>query len=92
MEIGSYFGRSGERVKSDETIEIESSDVRLQLTIQSRYKATGAVTGRKYIWQEAGSIVSVDKYDSTSLLEKRRSGSCCGGSTNSKPVFRVVDE
>lgn len=64
--------------------------VKLQLNIDARAHYTGQVTGVKYEWARAGSIVAVDAKDATALLEKRiKAQSCCSGSDN--PVFITVD-
>jgi hypothetical protein len=67
-----------------------NSSVKLQSLLDARVIYTGLVTGKRYEWNRAGSIVAVDAADAPSLLSKRiKSQSCCNGSDNA--VFQIVE-
>uniref|UniRef100_A0A6H1ZAN3 Uncharacterized protein n=1 Tax=viral metagenome TaxID=1070528 RepID=A0A6H1ZAN3_9ZZZZ len=55
--------------------------------LEARVKVSG-VSGREYIWQNAGDVVEVAPEDVERLLAKRRGGSCCGGKPN--PMFEIA--
>ncbi len=66
--------------------------VRVQSLYTARLSYNGLKTGKLYEWMKAGDIVEVDERDATYLLEKRLgSRSCCGGSTERAPIFRIVN-
>lgn len=49
----------------------------------------GAVTGYKYTWHGAGSVVDVDEQDIPELLAKRGGKSCCGSIPT--PYFELLE-
>ena len=64
--------------------------VKLQLMKEVKKNVTGRVTGKKYVFNGAGSIVDVDKEDADILINIRRSG-CCPGSVGSSPYFQIIE-
>lgn len=71
---------------------ITIKEVKLQNQLDARLFYTGQVSGKSYIWERAGSIVSVDAADAPKLLEKIiNTNSCCNGSSTGQPVFIVVE-
>ena len=69
-----------------------SSKVKLRLRISARYSATGSVTGKRYTWERAGTIVEVDEADAPDLLKKRLGqNACCGGSPDRLNVFEKLE-
>ena len=79
---------------SDYTEEV-SEVVQEMVLLQSKFPATigliGQVTGKRYSWKNAGSIVEVDSLDAPALLAKRvgRTG-CCGGVNSGNYLFEKV--
>ena len=77
-----------------EVIEIELKDTgwpstQLVLTKDLKLNVTGAVTGIKYTWDGAGSVVDVDNRDIPAMMHKAsRITSCCG--TIPTPYFLIV--
>lgn len=62
----------------------------LQSLIEARIIYFGSVTGQKYEWPKAGSIVPVDERDVPELLAKRvGSRGCCGAQDGNK-VFGII--
>lgn len=55
----------------------------LQLKFPAQVTRIGLVSGEQYVWDKAGSIVSVLTEDVEQLLQlKVGDGACCGGSPN----------
>lgn len=70
----------------------EQVSVRLQLQIDAKVSVTG-VSGKKYVFNGAGSIVDVDEMDAEYLLQKRQGGrQCCGGTGFGNQVFALVGD
>lgn len=61
---------------------------RVQLAIDANVKVVGSVTGNRYVFNGAGSVVDVDERDVDNLLEKRQGGRrCCGGTGYGNQMF-----
>ncbi len=97
MEKRSSYSSYGERVKEalPEFVEIElrepekpPSKPLVLMTDIGTLNINGAVTGTKYTWHGAGSIVDVDMRDVPTMLSKVRGNSCCGASH--APYFTVL--
>lgn len=53
------------------------------LMVDVRLIHTGAVTGKQYVWEQAGAILPVDERDVPDLLVQHvGTSSCCGGGTS----------
>ena len=63
--------------------------VSIRSLIDAKVKLTGAVSGKVYIWERAGAVVSVDVVDKDEVLNKKRGRSCCGGQSG-KNLFELV--
>ena len=66
--------------------------VRLVLQKDLKLNVTGAVTGKVYSFNGAGSKQDVDKKDAEELLKRRRNTNCCPGSgvRVSSPYFEIA--
>ncbi len=71
---------------------ITISRVNVQSLFPARVIKVGAVSGERYDFKEAGSILSVDERDVDDLLAYRiGTTSCCGGSDPSgNTVFQLI--
>ena len=63
--------------------------VSIRSLIDAQIKLTGAVSGKVYIWAQAGAVVDVDARDKDEILNKKRGRSCCGGQSG-KNLFELV--
>jgi hypothetical protein len=68
----------------DRTLENEPAQeytlVGLRLIYPANVQYDGLVTGKRYEWSQAGSVIMVNEPDVEHLLNKRLGGgSCCGG-------------
>ena len=90
----SYSKRSSQRVKvSDKKEEIKDPEtVLLQLAKDLNLNIVGKVTGKKYNFPRAGSVVAIDKRDVDEMM-KKRSGACggCPSSVGPTPYFKIVE-
>lgn len=66
------------------------SRVSLKLQYPVRYVHTSKLTGERYDWNGAGSIVSVNAVDAPVLLVKYRQNGCCGSSPQRIYLFTEV--
>ena len=88
MEKRSSDERDSERVKVVK--EFVPKTVRIVLARNKIVNTYGSVTGNRYSFPGAGSILSVDERDVPTLLEKGAGGtSCCSGVPTS-PYFELV--
>lgn len=58
--------------------------------IQARIIHNGEITGNRYEWPSAGSIVPVDDRDVPALLEKRLGRRGCCGAQDGNKVFELI--
>lgn len=63
--------------------------VSIRSLIDAKVKLTGAVSGKVYIWERAGAVISVDVVDKDEVLNKKRGRACCGGQSG-KNLFELV--
>lgn len=76
-----------------EDVEVKEHSVSeryLMLNLSTIYTVVGKVTGRKYVWQGAGSILPVDPQDAEHFLSLFVQRGCCGSARINKPVFVEV--
>lgn len=75
----------------EEVIEAVQEMVLLQSKFPATIRLTGQVTGKRYEWKNAGSIVEVAAEDAPDLLNKRvgRTG-CCGSTNKGNYLFEKV--
>ena len=66
------------------------TDILVLLKDISTLNVIGSVTGKKYTFSGAGSMIEVDKRDVDKLLMKSGNESCCSGDTVSSPYFELV--
>ena len=94
MEIADNDVRDSKWVK----VEIEPAvqlreKVKIILLQPVNMKYTGTVTGQRYIWNGAGSVIEVDVEDVEELLKKKtRPCLTCSGSNVETPYFELVME
>lgn len=94
MEIADNDVRDSKWVK----VEIEPAvqlreTVRVILLQPVNMKYTGTVTGQRYQWHGAGSVIEVDLEDVEELLKKKtRPCLTCSGSNVETPYFELVME
>jgi hypothetical protein len=62
--------------------------VQVRLLKEMKLKIRGTSTGKWYLFERAGFVLSVDKKDLPALLAKGTDSSCCGG--NESPYFEEV--
>ena len=62
--------------------------VSIRSLIDAKVKLTGAVSGKVYIWERAGAVISVDVVDKDEVLNKKRGRACCGG-TSGTALFQL---
>jgi len=79
-----------EVVSYDEVVEVGTE--RVQLVYPAKITRTGQVSGKEYVWQQAGAIVEVFKDDVPQLLKSKiGSTGCCGSSKRGgNLLFQVV--
>jgi len=75
----------------EERVKLEPpASVRLQSQFPGTVIPVG-ISGKRYVFSNAGAIVEVDSIDAIGLLEKTFGGnSCCGSGVTSLPYFVVV--
>jgi hypothetical protein len=66
-----------------------TTQVSIVSMVDATVKVTGTVTGKQYVWNGAGSIVSVDILDKDEILDKKRGRACCGGQSGTN-LFALV--
>jgi len=66
-----------------------NNTILIRSRLDAKYKTTGSVSGRPYVFNGAGSIVDVDKRDVDEFLSRRRRKGCCGGSSPNS-LFELV--
>lgn len=76
-----------------EIVEIELKDTgwpttQVVLMKDLKLNMDGAVTGIRYTWNGAGTVVDVDNRDLPAMLSKARKTSCCG--TVPTPYFTII--
>jgi len=75
----------------EEVIEAVQEMVLLQSKFPATIRLTGQVTGKRYEWKNAGSIVEVFAEDAADLLNKRVGRTaCCGGNRGGNYLFEKV--
>lgn len=94
MEITDFdFGNSKRvKVEIEPTVQLRET-VKVVLLQPVRMKYTGTVTGQKYLWNGAGSVIEVDVKDLEELLKKKtRPCLTCSGLLVGTPYFELVME
>lgn len=82
-------------VKVDSESVVPYNKSKVSVKIRSRFDArleyTGQATGKRYVWNKAGSEVDVDVEDSEILLAKHIGDRlCCGNSPDVNRIFERV--
>ena len=67
--------------KREEVKKVEPQTVQLVLLRNLYLKVVGLVSGKEYIFNGAGSVVSVLSDDAPALLQKHGGKGCCGSNT-----------
>ena len=90
MEITDIDVGNSKWVKAEPTVQLRET-VRVMLLHPGKVRFTGTVTGQRYIWNGAGTVIEVDKEDVEGLL-KKNSRSCvtCSGILVEQPFFELV--
>ena len=90
MEITDNDVRNSKRVKGEPTVQLRET-VKVMLLHPGNVHYTGTVTGHRYTWNGAGSVIEVDADDIEGLL-KKKSRSCvtCSGTLVEQPFFELV--
>jgi hypothetical protein len=65
------------------------STVQICSLMDAKVLVTGTVTGTKYEFAKAGTVVAVNKLDADEILNKKSGNACCGGQSG-KAVFQLV--
>lgn len=83
-----------EPIKKSTVVNIQNKTYNNTTQVQSIFPAklryTGATSGKEYIWEKAGDVVSVENVDLDELLTKKvGSKGCCGDNLNGNPVFQI---
>jgi hypothetical protein len=71
--------------------ESDTNRINLKLTYPVRYIHNSTITGERYEWNGAGSVVSVHADDVANLLAKYRKNGCCGASPQKNYIFVEVN-
>lgn len=58
--------------------------------VQARIIYRGHVTGNRYEWPAAGSVVPVDERDVPELLSKKLGGRSCCGPQGANTIFELI--
>lgn len=67
-------------------------EVQIQSRIDSVLKYDGPISGKHYVWEHAGAIVSVNSEDADGLLTLRIGGNgCCGASKTEGIIFQLIN-
>lgn len=70
---------------------IYNTVIQVQSIFPAKLKYTGLKSGKLYVWENSGDVVSVDNMDLEDLLSKKvGEKGCCGDNLNGNPVFQVV--
>jgi len=92
LEITDFDVRNSKRVKveTEPTVQLRET-VRIMLLHPGKVRYTGTITGQRYIWDGAGTVIEVDKEDVVELL-KKNSRSCltCSGTLVEQPFFEIA--
>ena len=100
VEEGLHFDSESNSVYNEEVTEavkvVEVGKSQKTMKLRSRRDArllyTGQVTGKRYVWDSAGSVVEVDFLDGEILLAKKSNGkTCCGSSKGDNSVFEIAN-
>lgn len=92
MEITNTDVGNSKRVKveSEPTVQLRET-VKIILLQPVKLHTIGKITGRKYLWNGAGSVIEVDKEDAEEILKKRtRPCMTCTGLPMESPYFELV--
>ena len=91
MEIADNDVRDSKRVKVEiePTVQLRET-VKIILLQPVNMKYTGTVTGQRYIWNGAGSVIEVDVEEL--LKKKTRPCLTCSGVITATPYFELVME
>jgi hypothetical protein len=68
---------------------VSTSTVLICSLMDAKVLVTGTVTGTKYEFAKAGTVVAVNKLDADEILNKKSGNACCGGQSG-KAVFQLV--
>ena len=79
-----------EQVKPLKEASVKAERVTLLLRYPVRYKYVSTKTDEVYIWNGAGSILSVHLDDAPDLLVKFKKAGCCGASPQTNFIFEEV--
>ena len=69
----------------------DTNKTNLKLTYPVRYIYNSTITGERYEWNGAGSVVSVHADDVATLLGKYKKNGCCGASPQKNYIFVEVN-
>ena len=86
-----YVGNSKRvKVELEPTVQLRET-VRVMLLHPGNVHYTGTVTGQRYTWHGAGTVIEIDAEDVEGLL-KKKSRSCvtCSGILVEQPFFEIV--
>lgn len=70
-------------IEQNTTSQYNSDTVSIISLVDAKIKVTGTVTGNQYVWDRAGTALSVDKRDVDELLNMKRRRACCSGNVGS---------
>ena len=68
----------------------QNKEVELRNLYPSIIEGVGRVTGRRYLWNGAGTVVKVDEQDASDFLQRELPPTCCGGANGRFKYFEEV--
>ncbi len=91
MEKTRTWNKEEKKVVLDKTAELtyNSDTVSIVSLLDARLIVTGTVTGTRYEFAKAGTVVAVNILDKDELLNKKKGRACCGG-TSGTAVFQLA--
>ena len=82
------YGESTGSMKKADTDQDEYTELRN--LYPSIIEGIGKVTGNRYIWNGAGTVVKVSKEDAPEFLKRELPPTCCGGTNGRFKYFEEV--
>mgnify|MGYP001310856621 CR=1 FL=1 len=80
-----------ELVKAEPKVYNETNEyVAIRSRVDAKFLVTGAVTGKQYVFDRAGSVVNINRKDMNEILNKKRGVGCCGNSDTDRNLFELV--
>lgn len=75
---------------NQETVIDQVKDIEIRNLYPAIIEGIGKVTGRKYFWNGAGTVVKVSLEDAPDFLSRLLPPTCCGGTNRRQNYFEEV--